>query len=303
MEFQPPFMVIALFLLLLFWLARIYKQKIEVRSVVQKLPPGPWKLPLIGNLHQLAGAGTLPHHTLKNLSHKYGPLMHLQLGEISAVVVSSPDMAKEIMKTHDLNFVQQPELICPKILAYGSTDIAFAPYGDYWRHMRKICTIELLSARRVQSFSSIREDEVAKLIGSIQACACAGSQVNVSKSFSSLVSTIVSRAAFGKKSEHEDQLLFLLKQGVELAGGFDLVDLFPSMKPIHLITGMKAKLEKMHEELDKIVDNIIIKHASKHGKGEADENLVDVLLRVQQTATIDTPLTINNIQAIIYGRE
>ncbi|KAK7363847.1 hypothetical protein VNO77_06006 [Canavalia gladiata] len=305
MEFQPWFLIITLFLfLLLLWVAKInYKQKIKVRSEVHKrVPPGPWKLPLIGNLHQLVVGGTLAHHTLQKLAHKYGPLMHLQLGEISAVVVSSPDMAKEVMKTHDLNFVQRPELLCPKILAYGSTDIAFAPYGDYWRQMRKICTLELLSAKRVQSFSSIREDEVAKLIESIQLSASTASPVNVTKSVFSLVSTTVSRAAFGKKSEYEDELLSLLKKGVELTGGFDLADLFPSMKPIHLITRMKAKLESMQKELDKILENIIREHQSNsnHGKGESEENLVDVLLRVQQSGSLDIPVTLNNIKAVIW---
>jgi len=73
------------------------------------------------------------------------------------------------------------------------------------------------------------------------------------------------------------------------------------MKPLHLITGMKARLEKMHEEVDKILDNIISEHRSKHQKGEAEENLVDVLLRIQQSATLDTPVTMDNIKAIIWG--
>ncbi|TKY53937.1 steroid 17alpha-monooxygenase or 17alpha-hydroxyprogesterone aldolase [Spatholobus suberectus] len=226
--------------------------------------------------------------------------MHLQLGEISAVVVSSPDMAKEIMKTHDLNFVQRPELLCPKIMAYGSTDIAFAPYGDYWRQMRKICTLELLSAKSVHSFAFIREDEVAEFVKSVQLSACAGSQVNVSESVFSLVSTIVSRAAFGKKSEYEEELLSLLKNGAELTGGFDLANLFPSMKAIHLITRMKAKLEDMQKELDKILENIINQHQSNHGKGEAEEKLVDILLRVQQSGSLEIPVTIDNIKAVIW---
>ncbi|KAK7262085.1 hypothetical protein RJT34_29645 [Clitoria ternatea] len=303
MEFQLSFLVITSFLLLLLWLgiAKIYKQRIEGKSVAHELPPGPWKLPIIGNLHQLAVAGTLPHYTLRNLAHKYGPLMHLQLGEISAVVVSSPDMAKEIMKTHDLNFVQRPQLLCPKILAYDSTDIAFAPYGDYWRQMRKICTVELLSPKRVQSFTFIREDEVAKLIKSVLLSASTASSFNVSKSVFSLVSTFVSRAAFGKKSEHEDALLSLLKKGVELTGGFDLADLFPSMKPIHLITRMKAKLEDMKKELDKILEIIVKEHESNHGKGEpSEENLVDVLLRLQRSGTLQIPITLDNIKAVIW---
>ncbi|XP_027368647.1 cytochrome P450 71D8-like [Abrus precatorius] len=301
MEFQPSFLVIPSFLFLLLWFANIYKQKIKGESVVRnKMPPGPWKLPLIGNLQQLATAGTLPHHTLQNLAHKYGPLMHLQLGEISAVVVSSPEMAKEVMKTHDLNFVDRPQLLCPQILAYGSTDIAFAPYGDYWRQMRKICTLELLSAKRVQSFSYVREDEVAKLIRSIHLSASAGSPVNVTKSVFSLVSAFVTKAAFGKKSEYEDELLTLLKKAVELAAGFDLADLFPSMKPIHLITRMKAKLENMQKKLDKILEHILKEHQSNHDNSEAKETLVDVLLRVQQSGSLEIPVTLNNIKAVIW---
>ncbi|OIW18430.1 hypothetical protein TanjilG_13182 [Lupinus angustifolius] len=290
-----------LLLFLMSYIAKIYKQKTKV---VHKLPPGPWKLPIIGNLHQLAWERSLPHHALRDLANKYGPLMHFQFGQISAVVVSSPHMAKQILKTHDLAFVQRPQILAGQILFYGSTNIALAPYSDYWRQMRKICILELLSVKRVQSFAFAREDEVAKLIHSIHLSQ--GSPFNLTKAVSSLTSTIISRVAFGKKSKHGDEVLFLIKQIPQVLGGFDLADLFPSLKPLHLITGLKAKLESVHKKLDKVLENIVHEHrlrmrSSNHeARDESEkEDLVDVLLRVQQNGSLEIPLTLKNIKAVI----
>ncbi|XP_047155402.1 cytochrome P450 71D8-like [Vigna umbellata] len=302
METQTCILVIAFSLIfLLNWFAKHYKNKSHVSL---KLPPGPKRLPIIGNLHQLAVAGSLPHRALQNLSHKYGPLMHLQLGEISAVVASSPEMAKEITKTHDVAFVQRPQFISGQILSYGGIDVVFAPYGDYWRQMRKIFVSELLSTKRVQSFSFIREDETEKLIDSIRTSA--GSPINLTGRIFSLVSTTVSRAAFGNKSKDQDEFLLLIKKVIGSVGGFDLADLFPSMKSIHFITGKKAKLEKLLSQVDRVLENIVKEHQekqrrAKEGRAQVkEEDLVDVLLGVQQAdAALDIKITTRNVKALI----
>ncbi|KAI3954586.1 hypothetical protein MKW98_019717 [Papaver atlanticum] len=115
-----------------------------------------------GNLHQLGN--DLPHVSLQKLCNKYGPLMFLKLGSIPTLVVSSADMAKEILTTHDLVFSNRPMFYAPTKLSYGCSDITFSPYGDYLREVKKMSVSELLSAKKVLSYRAVREEEVALAI-------------------------------------------------------------------------------------------------------------------------------------------
>ncbi|KAJ0458970.1 putative cytochrome P450 [Helianthus annuus] len=113
-------------------------------------PPGPPGLPFIGNLHQLDQSSL--HTSLWNLTKPYGPIVSLRIGFHSAVVVSSASLAKEVLKTQDLNFCGRPSFIGPRRLTYDGQDIAFCPYNEHLKDMRKIFTIHLFCPKRVQSF-------------------------------------------------------------------------------------------------------------------------------------------------------
>ncbi|XP_027182969.1 premnaspirodiene oxygenase-like isoform X2 [Coffea eugenioides] len=266
---ELPFNFIAFFLFLAFVLCLIKEWKRS--KAAQKFPPSPLKLPVIGNMHHLVGSP--PHHALRKLARQHGALMHLQLGEISSIVVSSPHLAKEIMKTHDLAFADRAEFLTSKILMYNSSDIACCPYGDYWRQMRKICTLELLSAKNVRSFGSIRQDEASHLVASVQALAAAGKLVNISEKLYSYTSSMVCRAAFGKI--------------------------------LHPLLSVKSQLVKIHLKMDKLLGNIIDQHIDNLARtnmatGESgNEDLIDVLLRVKESGDLQFPIANNNIKAIV----
>jgi hypothetical protein len=83
---------------------------------------------IIGHLHHLSA---LPHQALHKLSNRHGPLIHLFLGFVPYVVASSPEMAKEFLKTHETFFSSKPPLAAVDYLTYGSVDFSFAPYGPY----------------------------------------------------------------------------------------------------------------------------------------------------------------------------
>nr|BAC53923.1 cytochrome P450 [Petunia x hybrida] len=267
------------------------------------LPPGPWKLPFIGSLHHLVFAGPLPHHGLTNLAKRYGPLMLLQLGEQPTVFISSPQMAKEVLKTHDLAFATRPKLTFAEIIKYGSTDIAFSPYGEYWRQIRKICVMELLSAKMVNSFSSIREDELSNMISWIRLRP--NIPVNLTEKVKWFTSSVVCRSALGKICKDQNKLIILMREILSLAISVNFADFFPRWKFLHDLGGSKTRLLKEHHKIDEILQDIVNEHKQnrvngKMGNGEfGGEDLIDVLLRVRESGQHQLPITDDNIKAVI----
>ncbi|KAM7502681.1 hypothetical protein LguiB_001585 [Lonicera macranthoides] len=185
--------------------------------------------------------------------------------------------------------------------------MALAPHGDYWRQMRKICTLELLTVKKVRSFAFIREDEVWHLLESIKSSiSSSGSPpvINISAKIASLTSSIVCRAAFGSKCKDQDALIKLIQGSISLAGGFDVADLFPSVKFLRVISGMKPKLEKLHREIDQILNNIIDDHlktlaSTKMEEEKHHEDLLDILLRLKESGNLEFPITSNNMKAVM----
>ncbi|KAI5569350.1 hypothetical protein BDE02_12G070900 [Populus trichocarpa] len=292
---KPTLLVVTIFLVVV--LKFLMKDKLKKRKL--NLPPSPAKLPIIGNLHQL---GNMPHISLRGLAKKYGPIFFLQLGEIPTVVISSAGLAKEVLKTHDLVFSSRPQLFSAKHLLYGCTDIAFAPYGAYWRNIRKICILELLSAKRVRSYSYVREEEVARLIRRI--AESYPGITNLSSMIALYANDVLCRIALGRDfsgggeyDRHGFQKMFDDFQA--LLGGFSLGDYFPSMEFVHSLTGMKSKLQYTFRRFDQFFDEVIAEHRSSKGKQEEKKDLVDVLLDIQKDGSSEIPLTMDNIKAVI----
>ncbi|KAL3537116.1 hypothetical protein ACH5RR_000482, partial [Cinchona calisaya] len=313
LEFDPLLLrSLNVFLLVsfLFFLVKIWKRikTCDHHDTTPKLPPGPTKLPLIGNLHNLVGGG-LPHHVLRDLAKKYGPIMHLQLGEIPTVVVSSAKMGKEILVTHHPTFAGRPANLATKIIWYKQEDMVFSPYGDYWKQMKKICMMELLSKKRVESFRFIRQDEISKLAESIiqsSGGSPGGVLVNLTDKLFDYSSSVICRAAFGRICKDKEAMIKKMKIALALVGGFNLAHVFPSLKFLPIITGLKHKLLEAHHKIDEILEDVIKQHKANHEigrKGNAesgDEDLIDVLLRHQESDTdLQIPITARNIKALI----
>ncbi|XP_022994546.1 cytochrome P450 71A1-like [Cucurbita maxima] len=267
------------------------------------LPPSPPRLPIIGNLHQL---GALPHQSMAALSNKYGPLMLLKLGQKQALVVSSPKIAKEVMKTHDIKFSNRLQTTASKKLLYQCQDIAFVHYGEYWRQARKVCALELFSVKRVDSFQYVRDDEVGGLMDRIRKASVGGEAVNLSQLFLQTSNNIVSRCVLGEKFEDENgnsRFGDTARKLMVLIVAFCAADLFPSLWWIDIIRGFDKELKDCFKTLDTFFSKVLEEHKEKIRSGvltdESKMDFLDIMLQLQQDDMVDYNFSSDNLKAIV----
>ncbi|KAI4371233.1 hypothetical protein MLD38_019495 [Melastoma candidum] len=168
--------------------------------------------------------------------------------------------------------------------------------------MRKIVVLELLSTKRVMSFRSIREHETWNMIRNISSISSTGKPINLSKSILSLINDLTSRSAFGDRCKYQDEFISFLKEVTALGGGFELPDLFPSIGILRYLSWQKQAWVRLHRQIDRILEHIINDHKSKlttNGEIDAREDLVDVLLKLQQTSELKFFITVDVIKNVI----
>ncbi|KAI7754736.1 hypothetical protein M8C21_004815 [Ambrosia artemisiifolia] len=128
---------------------------------IRNLPPGPPKLPIIGNLHQV---GDKPHVSLTKFAKEYGPLISLKLGTQVLVVASSPEAAMGILKTQDrlLSSRLVPTALHHKSLIPHS--MVFSECNESWKTLRNFCMTEMFSSNALEARSRILEEKVDQLL-------------------------------------------------------------------------------------------------------------------------------------------
>jgi len=265
------------------------------------IPPGPKGLPIIGNLHQLDNS--ILYLQLWQLSKKYGPIFSLQLGLRPALVISSPKLAKVVLKNHDLEFSGRPKAHGQQKLSYNGSEIAFASYSEHWRLIRKICVQHIFSSKRVSTFSYIRTFEVKQMIKKISGHASSSGVTNLSELLVSLSSTIACRTAFGRRYEDEgsekSRFHVLLNELQAMVGTFFVSDYIPLMGWVDKVRGLHARLERNFEEFDRFYQDVIDEHMDPTREYADELDMVDALLQLKNDRSLPIDITFDHIKGVL----
>lgn len=263
--------------------------KLFFRKRSKNLPPSPPSLPLIGNLHQLKQP---IHRTFHNLSQKYGPIFSLRFGSQLVVVVSSSSGAEECFTKNDLILANRLHSMKGKYLAFDNTTVITASYGDHWRNLRRISSLEILSTHRLNSFSGFRKDETMRLLRKLSR----GSdhedfkKVELKSMFAELTFNTIMRMVCGKRYYGEES-----DDGINPEEAKKFRDVMDEMAKFNLGTnvghfvpvlrwfdfsGDNNKLRRVGEKLDALFQGLIDEHRNKK---EKSNTMIDHLLSLQES--------------------
>ncbi|XP_077223685.1 xanthotoxin 5-hydroxylase CYP82C4-like isoform X2 [Tasmannia lanceolata] len=232
--------LIAVVLLYKLWIARTKSRSKEAPEAA-----GAW--PVIGHLH-LLGRGAPLFRTLGVMADKYGPTFTIWLGMRRTLIVSSWEVCKECFTTNDKVLADRPTFVAGELLGYNYAMFGFAPYGPYWREIRKIATLEVLSNRRLELLKHIRVMEIDMCIRDLYGVWVKKNRqpvmVEMKQWFGNLTMNVVVKMVTGKRytgGEGDDQSLIL--------GGTDTTAVTLAWA-LSLLLNNSHVLKKAQDELD-----------------------------------------------------
>ncbi|KAL6583162.1 hypothetical protein OROMI_005240 [Orobanche minor] len=264
-----------------------------------RLPPGPIGIPIIGHFHLL---GKNPHQDLHRLAQKHGPIMYMRFGSVPTIVVSSPAAAELFLKTHDLVFANRPHHEASSYLGYEQRNIVFGRYGPYWRNMRKLCTLELLSNLKISQFQPMRKAELGLLVRSLIHAYEKKQVVDMSLKIATLSADMTCLMVFGKKFAGGDLdgqgLKEVMKETMEEAAAFNLGDYFPYLRRFDL-QGSASRLKRLSKIFDGFLERIIDEHVRDKDEGKETRDFVDTMMGIMESGEAGFDFDRRHVKAVL----
>ncbi|XP_016459435.2 cytochrome P450 76A2-like [Nicotiana tabacum] len=249
------------------------------------LPPGPQGWPVFGNMFEL---GNEPHKTLMSLKQKYGSVVWLKLGSINTMVILSAEAAAEFFKNHDVAFAERSVTDVMKSHGYHKGSLALAPYGTYWRIMKRIMTVQMLVNKRINETVDIRRkciDDLTEWINNEGRINSSGG-IHVAKfiflaSFNMLGKLLLSRELVDPKSEKGSEFFTAMVELMECSGHQNIVDVFPWLRWIDP-QGLRKKMDRGLGKTIEIVSGFLNERFEELERtGEKKKDFLEVLLEYE----------------------
>lgn len=268
-----------LFLLIIFHVRALCHRK--------NLPPGPRGLPIFGNLFHI---GPKPHESLANLAKIYGPIMTIKQGNVTSVIVSSSEMARQVLQKQDEAFSGRVVPSAISELEHSSHAVAWLPIGEEWRLIRRVLGSCLTNSKTLDMLRGIRHDVVQEMVSHVREVCMKGGTVGINKIAFTAIMNMMSRTCFSAnvdeyELQNENGFRNAVTSIMKLTAKFNISDYFPCircMDPQRVRQKAKAAYGCLEQLCDYFIDQRL-KHRSSSLTRHADilDSLLDFSLENQ----------------------
>jgi coumaroylquinate(coumaroylshikimate) 3'-monooxygenase len=255
-----------------------------------KLPPGPRPLPIVGNLYDLKPVLV---RCFTEWSQIYGPIFSVYLGSHLSVVVNSSELAREVLKDNDQQLANRNRTRQIAKFSKNGMDLIWSDYGPHYVKVRKLCTLELFSMKRLDALRPIREDEVTAMVESIfKDCVKPENKGKalVLRDYLGMMAFLhITRLTFGKRFmdskgviDHQgEELKGILNNGIKLGTKKSFAEFLPWLR--FLFKAENEALEEHDSRADSFTKKIMEEHTTARKKtGNTKSHFVDALLTLQK---------------------
>ncbi|WCJ40668.1 cytochrome P450 family 82 subfamily C polypeptide 2 [Euphorbia peplus] len=268
--------VVALFLLLKLW------KKGNDRKQVPEVAGG---LPIIGHMHLLGEKKSLGR-IFASFADKYGPIFSVRLGMNRTILISDQAALKDCFTTNDTIIAYRPSSTHGKYVGYNNSSFGMAPYGPYWRNMRKLSATELLSKSRIKMLNYVPISELNYLMKDLYNHK--HEKVDVGECIQRMILNVITRIVAGKRvfetnidvgeNVEKRPLSLIIRELIDVTGQLIPGDVIPFIGWMD-IKGLVKNLKRISEEVGTIVDGWIEEHKLNiNNKSEDKKDFIDVML-------------------------
>ncbi|KAJ1427619.1 Cytochrome P450 [Sesbania bispinosa] len=173
---------------------------------------------------------------MASLAKIHGPIMSLKLGQVTTIVMSSSETAKQVLQIHD-QFL--PNRKIPDAVRAANHDqycLPFLPISHRWRDLRKICNNLLFSNKTLDASGELRRKKVLELFNDIHESMLKSEVVDIGRLVFKTTINLLSNTIYSEDLIHSVDKAGEFKEVVanimREVGRPNLADFFPVLKVI-----------------------------------------------------------------------
>ncbi|XP_008782669.2 trans-cinnamate 4-monooxygenase-like [Phoenix dactylifera] len=268
----------------------------KLRGKRFRLPPGPLPVPIFGNWLQVGD--DLNHRNLTALAKRFGDIFLLRMGQRNLVVVSSPEMARDVLHTQGVEFGSRTRNVVFDIFTGKGQDMVFTVYGEHWRKMRRIMTVPFFTNKVVQQNRHGWEEEARRVVEDVKANPNAATEgIVLRRRLQLMMYNNMYRIMFDRRFESEDDPLFnklkaLNGERSRLAQSFEYNygDFIPILRPF--LRGYLKICQEVKDRRLQLFKDFFIKDRKKLASTKGASNMelkcaIDHILEAERKGEIN----------------